>query len=118
MWTRLAEVESPVIGPQSIVIPVHASLFAAAGLVFGYGYFVSLRRTVDLYAVHRAWRRPLLWVLARVVAAALFFAVAARWSTAGFGPPARPWGALPLLAAVAGFLIARQLAVRSVRRTR
>ncbi|HJS92302.1 MAG TPA: ATP synthase subunit I [Steroidobacteraceae bacterium] len=78
--------------------------FAAAGFVLGTAYFASLRRGVRDAVALRAWRQYLLLALTRVAAAALFFAFAVRW------------GAPALLAAFAGFLAARQLAVGAVRR--
>ncbi len=86
------------------VDPWLAALFAAAGLAFGWGYFAALRRGIDAYAVQGAVLQSLLWMLARLAAAALFFALAVRW------------GAWPLLAAFLGFLAARQIAVRTARR--
>ena len=79
-------------------------VFAAAGLVLGMAYFVSLRRIVQSLAARRAWSSYALSAVARLGAMALFFTFAARW------------GAPVLLAAFAGFLVARQLAVRSARR--
>jgi hypothetical protein len=105
-----------VTTPASIAIPALAALFAAAGLVLGYGYFLSLRRTIDRQAIRGAWLRSLLWSLLRMAAAALFFVVLVRWGGAALGETARRWTAAPLLAAFAGFLVARQLAVRSARR--
>jgi hypothetical protein len=102
--------------PASIEISALAAFSVGAGLIFGYGYFVSLRRSVDLYAARRAWLSSSIWALVRIVAAALFFAALARWGAAWLGEAARQWVAAPLLAAFAGFLVARQLAVRSARR--
>lgn len=84
--------------------PWLALLFAAAGLAFGWGYFAALRRGVAAYTDQSAIRRRVGWLLARAAAAALFFAFAVRGG---------PW---PLLAAFMGFLGARQIAVRAVRR--
>lgn len=81
-----------------------AVLFSAGGLAFGWGYFAALRRGIDAYAAQRAVFKSLLWMLARLAAAALFFACAVRW------------GAWPLVAAFLGFLAARQIAVRAARR--
>lgn len=80
------------------------ALLAAAGFVLGRGYFGSLRRSVRLSVTQGASSTTILSALARIAAAALFFTLAVRW-----GVPA-------LLAAFAGFLAARQLAVRSARR--
>jgi len=86
------------------VDPGLAVLFGAGGLAFGWGYFAALRRGIDAYAAQGAVLRSLLWMLARLAAAALFFAFAVRW------------GAWPLVAAFLGFLAARQIAVRAARR--
>ena len=79
-------------------------LLGIAGFAMGLAYFASLRRGVQLSIVSHAWLQYMLWALARTAAAALFFTFAMRW------------GAPALLAAFAGFLIARQLAVRGARR--
>lgn len=79
-------------------------VFAAAGFLLGTGYFASLRRGVRRSIVSHAWLQYVLWAIARIGAAVLFFVFAARW------------GAPALLAAFAGFLTARQLAVRTARR--
>ena len=84
--------------------PWLAVLFAAVGLAFGWGYFAALRRAIDAYAAQGAVFKSLLWMLARLAAAALFFAFAARW------------GAWPLVTVFLGFLAARQIAVRAARR--
>jgi len=81
-----------------------AVLFAAGGLAFGWGYFAALQRGIDAYAAQGAVFKSLLWMLARLAAAALFFVFAVRW------------GAWPLVAAFLGFLAARQIAVRNARR--
>lgn len=81
-----------------------AAAFAPAGFLLGTAYFASLRRGVALSVARRTWLPYLLFGLARMAAAALFFAFTVR-----FGVPA-------LLAAFAGFLAARQLAVRAARR--
>ena len=85
------------------VDPGLAVLFAAGGLAFGWGYFAALRRGIDAYAARGSIFRSLLWMLARLAAAAIFFAFAVRW------------GAWPLVAAFLGFLAARQIAVRAAR---
>lgn len=77
---------------------------AIAGFALGAAYFASLRHGLHVSIVGRAWLPYTLWALARIAAAALFFAFALRW-----GLPA-------LLAAFAGFLAARELAVRTARR--
>lgn len=83
----------------SPAIPV----FAAAGFAFGSAYFASLRRGLRICVAGRAWSSYVLLALVRILAAALFLAFAVRW------------GLPSLLAAFAGFLIARHLAVRAAR---
>lgn len=78
--------------------------FAVAGFALGAGYFASLRRGVRLAVTRRAWSGYMLLAPVRVVAAALLLSLAARW------------GVSALLAASAGFLAARQLALRGARR--
>ena len=80
-------------------------VLAIAGFTAGLAYFASLRRGVArLVRVRHAWLPYVLWALARIAAAVLFFTLAMHW-----GVPA-------LLAAFVGFLAARQLAVRAERR--
>ncbi|MBW4050817.1 MAG: hypothetical protein HIU85_05035 [Proteobacteria bacterium] len=81
-------------------------LFAAMGLAFGRAYFAALRRDVAAYTAAEAgalWR-SIGGLLARLAAAAVFFAFTMAW------------GAWPLLAAFLGFLTARQLALRAARK--
>ncbi|MDE2050787.1 MAG: hypothetical protein KGL45_13070 [Gammaproteobacteria bacterium] len=80
------------------------AVFAAAGLVLGTAYFASLRRGVLRAVARHAWLSYMLLAPARIAAAALLFTFAVRWGVAA------------LLAAFAGFLLARQLAVRAARR--
>ena len=77
---------------------------AVAGLVLGMAYFTALRRGVRISLARRAWAPYMALAPARIAAAAAFFALVARW-----GIPA-------LLCAFAGFLVARQLALRAARR--
>ena len=79
-------------------------LVAVAGFALGIAYFASLRRDVHLSVARHAWLRYIVWALMRIAAAALFFTFAARW-----GLPA-------LIAAFAGFLAARTLALHRARR--
>lgn len=81
-----------------------APLLATGGFALGMMYFASLRRGVRLSVERHAWVRYVLSALARITAAALFFAFAVHW------------GAPALLAAFVGFLAARHLAVRAARR--
>jgi hypothetical protein len=74
-----------------------------AGTMLGLGYFAALHRTATLVA-GGFWLRPAGLTIARLAAAAAGLGVAAR-----IGAPA-------LLAAFAGFLLARAIALRLVRR--
>ena len=78
---------------------------AAAGLVFGLVHFAALRRTVELYSAGRVRLAAAALTIGRIAAAIVFFGLAARL------------GALPLLSAFLGFLLARWLALRAPRRT-
>jgi hypothetical protein len=78
---------------------------AVAGLVFGLVHFAALRRTVELYSAGRVRLAAAALTLGRITAAIVFFGLAARL------------GALPLLSAFLGFLLARMLALRAPRRT-
>jgi hypothetical protein len=89
--------------------PIFALGFAAAtallsGLAFGYAYFAVLRRTVDLYAAGHGLLVPALLTVGRLATAILFLATAARI------------GALPLLLAFLGFLVARTFALLTAQR--
>lgn len=86
--------------PDTPVVP----LLAVAGFLLGTAYFAALRRTVGLVIARHAWAPYAASALVRVLAAVLVFSLAARWSV-----PA-------LLAAFAGFLLARQRALRAARR--
>jgi N-ATPase, AtpR subunit len=83
---------------------VTAAVFAVLGIALGTAYFASLRRGLRIPAAGHAGLQYLSWAAARIAAAGLFFAFAVRW-----GLPA-------ILAAFAGFLLARQVAVRAARR--
>jgi hypothetical protein len=78
---------------------------AAAGLVFGLVHFAALRRTVELYSAGRGRLAAAALTLGRITAAIVFFGLAAKL------------GALPLLSAFLGFLLARTLALRAPPRT-
>jgi hypothetical protein len=87
---------------MSVVVPV--VLWAIAGFVFGLGYLAALRHTVELFGSGGGWRGPVLLTLARLAGAGVFLGLAAT-----FGAPS-------LLAAFAGFLAARAVAMRRARR--
>jgi hypothetical protein len=81
-----------------------ASGGAVGGLAFGLVYFAALRRTVDLFGAGRRLA-PAALTLGRLAGAISFFGLVARL------------GALPLLSAFVGFLLARTFALRAVRST-
>ena len=78
---------------------------AFSGFAFGVFYFAALERSVTLFASDRRWLGPLALTLARMAAAVLFLGLAAKL------------GALSLLAALLGFLLARAVSLRAARRT-
>lgn len=90
-------------GTLAVILPLAAAM-AAAGLLIGLFYFAALRRTVQLYGAGRSRLGPAALTIGRIGGAAAFLVLAARL------------GALPLLAAFAGFLVARAIALRAVRR--
>lgn len=81
---------------------IAGTVFAAAlmGFVFGIAYFIALRRTVSLFVASGGWWELSALTLGRLVAIAVFFMLLARL------------GAVPLLAAFLGFLLARAATVR------
>lgn len=81
-----------------------SAMAVVAGLVFGLSYFTTLRWTVNLYGSHHNHVGTAALTLGRIASAAVAFTFAARL------------GALPLLAAFFGFLLARALALCAVRR--
>ena len=81
-----------------------ASALAVAGFVLGLGYFAALHRSVALYGSPRSRFRLVALTVARIGGAVLFVFFAARQ------------GALPLLAAFFGFLVARALALHMAQR--
>lgn len=83
---------------------IQVVLWAVAGFGFGLFYLAALRHTVDLFANAGGWRGPVLLTLARLAGAGIFLGLAAS-----FGAPS-------LLAAFAGFLVARAVAMRRARR--
>ena len=78
--------------------------WTVGGLLLGTVYFAAVRRTADLFSCGRSSVMPAVLTLSRLVAAALCFAAAARY------------GALPLLGAFLGFLVARGVALRGLPR--
>ena len=81
-----------------------AAAMAAGGFVLGLGYFAVLRRTADLYGAGRSRLEPAMLTLGRIAAIVVFLVLAARL------------GALPLLAAFLGFLVARAAVLRTMKK--
>jgi hypothetical protein len=81
-----------------------ATAWAVAGLALGAGYFAGVRRTAELLSAGGDRVMPAALTLARFIATALCFAAAARY------------GALSLLSAFLGFLVARRVALRGAAR--
>lgn len=84
---------------------VLVALLAAAGFGFGELYFECLRRSTLRNGAVRAAPTLAVLALGRIIAAVAVFAAAAKL------------GAAPLLAALFGFLAARALTLRIVRRS-
>ncbi len=80
------------------------ALTGFAGFAFGLLYFAALKRTTVLLASGRGWLGPLALTLGRIGATVIFLVLAVKL------------GAGPLLAAFAGFLLARALALHAGRR--
>ena len=93
-----------MIGTSLNSNPGLAILTVAAGFFFGRAYFATLKRSVALLATGRNWAGPIALTLARIAAAGGVFFLAAKL------------GAVPLLTALLGFLLARAVAVRTARR--
>jgi hypothetical protein len=85
-------------------LPVLLVAAGLAGFILGLAYFAAVQRTALLFVAGRGWLAPVALTLARIAAAVLFLALAARL------------GAAPLLAGFAGFLLARAVALRVARR--
>lgn len=104
MRIGLAEVE-PIMSAQiADSSPWLTLLFSAMGVALGWAYFAALRHGVKLYVTGGTLLKGLYWMLARLAGAAVFFTFVVRF------------GVWPLLGAFIGFLAARQIAVRGVRR--
>jgi F1F0 ATPase subunit 2 len=80
-----------------------AAPFALLGTIVGAGYFAALRYNVERYLSPRPLGTAVMLHLTRLVLAGIAFALIARA------------GAVPLLGALLGFLVARALAIRGVR---
>jgi F1F0 ATPase subunit 2 len=75
--------------------------FLLLGALLGAGYFVTLRLNVERYLLGRSLGPAVALHLGRLLLAGVGFAVVAKA------------GAVPLLGALIGFLLARALALRS-----
>lgn len=84
--------------------PALALAGALTGLAGGLVYFAALHRTVTLLASGKGWLGALALSLGRLGAAAILFLFLSKL------------GSAPLLAALPGFLAARGIALRAVRR--
>ncbi len=82
-----------------------AITMASSGFAFGLLYFAALQRSVRLFASNRGWLGPLAFTFGRMAVAVLFLGLAAKL------------GALFLLAAFLGFLLARAVSLRVARRS-
>ena len=93
------------MSPNAIMEVLLAAVPAAAlGAAGGWVYFRLLRLTIDSFVAGGGWRRGLVLTLARLGGVGALF-----WFAAQFG-------AVPLLAAFAGFLLARHVAVAASKR--
>ena len=81
-----------------------AAPMAVAGIFLGFIYFACLRRTVARFAGGDGWAGPAVLTLVRLGAAVVALGFIARL------------GAVALLAAFLGFLIARTIALRRAQR--
>jgi F1-F0 ATPase (N-ATPase) AtpR subunit len=82
-----------------------AMMMASAGFAFGLVYFTALKRTVAIFATGRGLLTPLALTVARFAAAIAFLVIAAKL------------GAVALLAAFVGFLLARSVILRLAQRS-
>jgi F1F0 ATPase subunit 2 len=80
-----------------------AAPFVLLGALLGAGYFAALRLNVDRYISSRSLAPALALHLGRLLLVGIVFALIAQI------------GAVPLLGALAGFLLARSLAIRRAR---
>jgi len=94
-----------MIGTATMHSAELAIMMASAGFAFGLAYFAALKRTVTVFAGGRGWRAPLALTLARIGAAIVFLGIAAKL------------GAVSLLAAFIGFVLARSIALRLAQRS-
>ncbi|HXP73167.1 MAG TPA: ATP synthase subunit I [Stellaceae bacterium] len=89
---------------DTVVVSALAASMAVVGAIVGFVYFACLRRTVALFAGGGGWAGPAALTLVRVGAAVVVLGFAARL------------GAVALLAAFLGLLVARTIAMRRAQR--
>jgi len=83
---------------------ISIAAFAGAGLLLGLAYFATLWRTVALLVDGSSWLAPAALTLGRMGGLALFLGISVRL------------GALDLIAAFIGVVVARLVALHVVRR--
>jgi len=84
--------------------PLTVAAMLVAGLALGFAYFALMRRSTESYLAGGGWLAPLALTAARLAGTVAVLAVAAHF------------GAASLLAVFGGFLIARAIVLRRVRR--
>jgi NhaP-type Na+/H+ or K+/H+ antiporter len=84
--------------------PFTVAVMLVAGIGLGFAYFALMRRSTESYLAGGGWLAPLALTAARLAGAVVVLAVAAHF------------GAASLLAVFGGFLIARAIVLRRVRR--
>ncbi len=83
-----------------------AALFGTAGIGLGLLYFATLRRSVGAFTNGGGWIMPMALTVGRIGGIALVLGIAAKF------------GAIALLSAFLGFLIARGISLRQARESR
>lgn len=89
-----------MILPNDTVPFVTTLVSVVAGTAVGLIYFAALRRSVTALVDNGGWLTPAILTIVRLVGIAIVFGFAAKL------------GAMPLLAAFIGFLIARAISLR------
>ena len=92
---------------QRMIAPLPDAAYVALMGAMGFGlaalYFAALRRTATLIASGAGWRLAIALTVARAAGAIAVLGLTAQW------------GATALLAALAGFVVARSVALRRIR---
>jgi F1F0 ATPase subunit 2 len=84
----------------SVIVGIAACI---GGIALGLAYFTAMRWSTDAFVKGDDWRQALLLTLARLAGAGIVFVIIAQA------------GAVALLSAFVGFLVARALALSSAR---